>query len=322
MRSRAITPRMFWGLLKATYAEWNKDNVPRLGAALAYYTVFSLAPLLIIVIAIAGLAFGQEAAQGQIVDQIQGLVGRDGAEAIESMIEHARTKSTGIIATIIGVAMLLFGASGAFGQLQDALNTIWDVTPKPGRGVTGMVRDRLFSFVMVVGMGFLLLVSLVLSAAIAALAEYLNQWMASATLWQMVNIVLSLAIITLLFAMTYKVLPDVKLAWSDVWIGAGFTAVLFTIGKTLIGLYLGTSSIGSAYGAAGSIVIILIWVYYSAQILLFGAEFTYVYATSVGSGLKAADNAVVVGRKGEDTPPAAAPQDAEAAAQERYRRAA
>lgn len=326
MTRRASTPHAFWGLITQTYAEWTKDNVPRLGAALAYYTVFSLAPLLIIVIAIAGLAFGQEAAQGRIVGQIQGLVGTDGARAIETMIEHARTESTGVIATIIGLFTLLFGASGAFGQLQDALNTIWDVTPKPGRGFGGLIKDRFFSFLMVVGVGFLLLVSLVLSAAIAAVGEYLNQWMAgSAVFWQIVNTVISLAIITLLFAMTYKVLPDVKLGWSDVWVGAAFTAVLFTIGKLLIGLYLGKSGVGSTYGAAGSLVIILIWVYYSAQILLFGAEFTYVYAALYGSGVRVAENAVTVGRKtsgrGAEGAPDT-PEAAETAARERERRAA
>lgn len=326
MMRRASTLKAFWGLLTQTYTEWTNDNVPRLGAALAYYTVFSLAPLLIIVIAIAGLAFGREAAQGQIVGQIQGLVGIDGAQAIETMIEHARSKSTGIIAAIIGLFTLLFGASGAFGQLQDALNTIWDVTPKPGRGIWGLIKDRFFSFLMVVGVGFLLLVSLVLSAAIAAVGEYLNQWMASsAVFWQIVNTAVSLAIITLLFAMTYKVLPDVKLGWSDVWVGAAFTAVLFTIGKLLIGLYLGKSGVGSTYGAAGSLVIILIWVYYSAQILLFGAEFTYVYAAQYGSGVRVADNAVTVGRKASGPGTEGAPdtpEAAETAARERERRAA
>jgi membrane protein len=281
-------------LIKDTFAEWNEDKVSRLAAALAYYTIFSLAPLLIIAIAIAGLVFGQEAAQNQIVGQIQGLVGREGAEAIQAMILNASRPGAGIVATIFGVVTLLFGASGLFAQLQDALNTIWEVTPRP-RGIIGMIQDRFWSFSMVLGTGFLLLVSLILSAVLAGIATYLGSLMPGfVQLWTIVNFLVSFGVITILFALIYKVIPDAKVAWSDVWIGAIVTSFLFSIGRYLIGLYLGSSAIGSAYGAAGSFVIVLIWVYYSAQILLIGAEFTQVYATRYGSRIKPSKNAIPV----------------------------
>lgn len=284
-----------FGLLKETFNEWNEDKASRLAAALAYYTIFSLAPLLVIVIAIAGAVFGEEAARNQIVGQIQGLVGQQGAEAVQAMILNASKPGSGLIASIVGVVALLFGASGLFGQLQDALNTIWEVTPKPDRGLKGIIQDRFFSFTMVLGTGFLLLVSLVLSAALAAFGNYFGHLMPGmAELWQFVNFAVSFGVITLLFALIYRVLPDAKVAWGDVWIGAAVTALLFTIGRLLIGLYLGSSAIGSAYGAAGSLVVVLVWVYYSAQILLFGAEFTQVYATRYGSHIEPTKNAMRV----------------------------
>lgn len=282
-------------LLKATVADWQEDKASRLAAALAYYTVFSLAPLLVIVIAIAGLVFGPEAARGQIDNQLQGLLGRDGAEAVQTMIASANKPTTGIVASIINIVILLFGASGVFAQLQDALNTVWEVAPKPGRGIGNVVRSRFLSFSMVLGIGFLLLVSLVLSAGLAAVGAYLSQLLPGLDfLWQLVNFGISFGVITLLFAMIYKILPDAKVAWGDVWIGAAITSLLFTIGKALIGLYLGNASVGSAYGAAGSLVVLLIWVYYSAQILFFGAEFTQVYATKYGSRIVPTKNAVAV----------------------------
>jgi membrane protein len=282
-------------LLKATIADWQEDKASRLAAALAYYTVFSLAPLLVIVIAIAGLVFGPEAARDQIDNQLQSLLGRDGAEAAQTMIASANKPTTGIIASIINIAILLFGASGVFAQLQDALNTVWEVAPKPGQGIISVIRSRFLSFSMVLGIGFLLLVSLVLSAGLAAVGAYLSHLLPGLDfLWQIVNFVISFGVITLLFAMIYKILPDAKIAWGDVWIGAAITALLFTIGKFLIGLYLGNASVGSAYGAAGSLVVLLIWVYYSAQILFFGAEFTQVYATKYGSRIVPAKNAVAV----------------------------
>ncbi|MDB5033275.1 MAG: ribonuclease [Chlorobi bacterium] len=284
-----------WEMIKSTAVEWDKDKCPRLGAALSYYTLFSLAPVLVIAIAIAGMLFGDEAARGQIVEQLRGLVGVEGAKAVQTMLENARHPSDSIIATIIGFVTLLVGATGAFVELQDSLNTIWDVMAKPGRGIMGLLKDRLLSFGIVIGVGFLLLVSLVLSAALTALGTYLgNSFAGSALIWQGVNQVISFGVITLLFAMIYKILPDVELDWKDVWIGACVTSVLFTIGKFLIGLYLGNSSIASTYGAAGSVVVLLVWVYYTSQILLFGAEFTQVYAERFGTRIKPSKNAVAV----------------------------
>lgn len=285
--------KTIWSLLKETFTEWNTDKASRLAAALAYYTIFSLAPLLIIAIAIAGAVFGEEAARGEIVAQIQGLVGREGAQFIQTAIENASRPRAGSIASIISIAVLLFGASGLFAQLQDALNTIWEVQPKPGRGLIGIIRDRFLSFTMVLGVGFLLLVSLILSAVLAGVVNFLGDMLPGiGFLLQLANFVLSFAVTTLLFALIYKVLPDVKIAWGDVWIGAIITSLLFSFGRFLLGLYLGNSSFGSTYGAAGSVVIILVWVYYAAQILFFGAEFTQVYASRFGSRIVPDENAV------------------------------
>jgi membrane protein len=271
-------------LLKETFAKWNKDNVPRMGAAMAYYTVFSLAPLLLIAIGIAGVVFGQEAAQGAIMDQLRGLLGPTAAKAVEDMVANASTPSSGVLATIIGMVTLFIGASGAFGELQAALNTIWEVPERPNRGLLGLLKDRFLSMLMVIGTGFLLLVSLVLSAALAALGSFFGHLLpVPESVLQVLNFVLSFAVITLLFAMMYKILPDRPIGWNDVWLGAALTAFLFTIGKFLIGLYIGKANFTSSYGAAGSLVVILVWVYYSTQILLFGAEFTHVYAKARGS---------------------------------------
>ncbi|MEC4985281.1 MAG: YihY/virulence factor BrkB family protein [Oscillatoria sp. PMC 1076.18] len=271
-------------LFKETFQEWQEDKTPRLAAALAYYTVFSLAPLLIIAIAIAGAIFGEEAARGEIVGQIQGLVGQNGAEVIQTAIENANQPDLRNTASLISVIVLLFGASGVFAQLQDALNTVWEVKPKPGRGIKNFIRKRILSFSAVLGIGFLLMVSLVINAALAGLSTYLSDLVPGIDfLWQIVNFVLSFTIITFLFALLYKYLPDVHIKWNDVWIGAAITSLLFTIGKFVLGAYLGGGSFGSAYGAAGSLVIVLAWVYYSAQILFFGAEFTQVYARRYGS---------------------------------------
>lgn len=277
--------KVFWELLKETYDEWSNDNALRLGAALSYYMIFSLPPVLLIVIALAGFIFGEDAARGRIVEEIQGLIGRSGAEGVETMIRNAYKPEAGIIATIVGVVTLIIASTGVFAELQDALNTVWNVKPAEGRGILDILRVRLFSFIMIVGIGFLLLVSLVVSAGISALNDYVLQYQAdllSKTLLQIINLVVSLAISTGLFAMIYKLLPDVRIAWKDVWLGAFFTSMLFTIGKFAIGLYLGNSDIGSSYGAAGSMAIILFWVYYSSQILFFGAEFTQVYSRRFG----------------------------------------
>jgi membrane protein len=283
-------------LFKQTASEWMEDDAPSLGAALAYYTVFSLAPLMTIAIAIAGFFFGKEAAQGQIFDELRVLLGEEGGKAVQEMVQSANAQPTaGVIATIISVVVLLFGASGVFGQLQASLNTIWGVKPKPGRGVLGMIKDRLLSFGFTLVVGFLLLVSLLLTAGIALVANWVGGLMpGSETIAQILNIVLSLVMITLLFATIFKFLPDAKIAWRDVWIGAFLTALLFTIGKFALGLYLGKSGVASSYGAAGSLIVLLLWVYYSSQILFFGAEFTQVYANRFGSRVAPADNAVPV----------------------------
>jgi membrane protein len=281
-----------WQLLISTYAKWNQDHAPGLGAALAYYTVFSLAALLMIVIAIAGLVFGQEAAQGQMMGEIQGLVGEESAKAIQSMVEAARQPAAGILATVIASVVLLFGATGVFAQLQESLNIIWKVKEKPGEGLWKTLNDRVFSLLAVLGTGFLLLISLVISAGLSAVGATLEHLLPSPELLlQLINFVVSFAVVTLLFAMIYKLLPDKPIRWNDVWIGAGITSLLFTIGKFFIGLYLGKSDVGLAYGAAGSLVVILIWVYYASQIFLFGAEFTAVYAESRGSQLAPAPRA-------------------------------
>lgn len=267
-------------LLKASFTAWREDKAARLAAALAYYTIFSLAPLLVVTVAVAGLVFGDQAAQGQIVGEIEGTVGETAAAAIQEMIQNAgQHEASGIIATIVGLATLLLGASGVFNQLKDALNTIWDVQPDPNQGIWQTVKSRFLSFGMVLVVGFLLLVSLVISALLSAVGDFISSLLPSLPLLQALELLLSLAILTLLFALIFKVLPDVEVAWREVWVGALVTAVLFNTGKLFLSWYLANNSTASVYGAAGSVVLILLWVYYSAQILLFGAEFTQVYAS-------------------------------------------
>ncbi|MDX2214592.1 MAG: YihY/virulence factor BrkB family protein [Oculatellaceae cyanobacterium bins.114] len=278
-----------WRLLTETIAEWNKDKASQMAAALAYYTVFSLAPLLIIAIAVAGFFFGEEAARGEIVGQIKGLVGTDGATVIQTALEnsHRPGSNTDLIASLISIVVLIFGASGVFVQLQEALNEIWDVDPNAQKGVGNVVRKRAMSFAVVLSIGFLLLVSLVISAALSAINTFASELLPGfGFIWEWVNVLLSFAVTTLLFALIYKYLPDIEITWHDVWIGAILTSILFSIGRYLIGLYLGNSSFGSTYGAAGSLVILLAWIYYSVQILFFGAEFTQVYARRYGSQVK------------------------------------
>jgi membrane protein len=289
-----LQPAQLWTLFKDTITAWNNDKVPRHGAALAYYTVLSLVPLLVVIITMIGFIFGREVGQGYILGQIGSLVGPQSAEAIKDMIQRASEPSTGVIATVLATGTLLLGASGVFAQLQDSLNSIWGVKPKEGRGLWGLIRDRFLSVAALLGTGFLLLVSLALSAALAAFGKWFGGWLpAPEFVLQISELLISLAVITGLFALMFKVLPDAQVAWRDVWVGAALTALLFTVGKFAIGLYLGKSDVGSAYGAAGSLVIILIWVYYSTQILLFGAEFTQVYANKVGARIVPSDNAVV-----------------------------
>lgn len=290
-----LAPRDAWRLLRQTYDDWVEDKAPELGAALAFYTALSMAPLLVLTLAIVAYFFGDEAASGQLDRQVRGLVGEQGAEAVGDMIASADKPAQGVVAATLSFATLLFGASGVFGQLQSALNTIWEVQPKPGRGVWGFIRDRFFSFTMVLGVAFLLLVSLFLTTALASLSELLPQlpesleWVA-----RIVNFLASLVVFVVLFAMMFKLLPDVKMAWSDVWLGAVVTAALFAVGKLAIGLYLSHSSMASSYGVAGSFVVLLVWVFYSAQILFFGAELTQVYANRYGSRIEPAENAVPI----------------------------
>lgn len=291
-----MTVKEAFALLKKAAWDWFDDQAPTLGAALAFYTVFSLAPLLIITVSIAGLVFGREAAQGQIFDQLRSLVGEASAGAMQDVVENANsTPATGLVATLIGFVTLIVGASGVFGQMQTSLNFIWGVQSKPGRGILGLLQDRVLSFGFILVVGFLLLISLLLTTAIAFIAEWFGGIVPGIEmLIQAANAILSLAVITLLFAMIFKFLPDAKIAWRDVWIGALITAALFTVGKEVLGLYLGKSGVGSSYGAAGSLIVLLLWVYYSAQIVFFGAEFTKVYANRFGSHVIPAENAIAV----------------------------
>lgn len=284
-----------WRFLNELVALWQQRNVARLAAALAYYSAISIAPLLIIVLAIAGLAMGSKEAQQQLVVQMRGLVGEQGGQVVEMVIENADRPSLASLAGILGLFVLLWGATNVFVELQDALNTIWGVAPKPGRRLWITLRARLLSFAMVLVIGFLLLVSLVISTALTLLSNFLSGLLPGFDLfWLGVNFLISLGVITLLFGLLFKVLPDVIVAWRDVWLGAAVTALLFVVGKSLIGFYLGQQSFGSAYGAAGSLVVLLIWVFYSAQIVLVGAAFTQVYATQYGQGVEPSEQAQIV----------------------------
>lgn len=271
-----------WVMVKETFADYIDDNALSRGAAIAYYTVLSIGPLLVIAIAIAGLVFGQDAAQGAIVGQLKGLMGDQAAELIQTAIKSAANRKSGILATIIGIVTLLLTASGVFSELQATLNYIWKA--KAPSGVGGTLKARAASLGLVATLGFLLIVSLVISAALHALGEYVNGIIPGAALGlQIVNLVVSFLIVSALFAAIYKILPDRQLNWRDVVVGAFSTAVLFTIGKSLIGWYIGSSSMASSYGAASALVIVLLWIYYSSQIFLLGAEFTKVWAAHHGS---------------------------------------
>src|SRR5215207_3903795 len=275
-------------LLKLTYQGWKEDKASRLSAALAYYTIFSLAPLLIIIIAITGLFWQREVVQSQVMSQMEGLVGAEGRTFISDLLTSTSNPAKGIAATIIGIITLLFGALGVFNELHNALNTIWEVEEEETKGFLASIKKVIFSwllsFTMILGIGFLLLVSLVISAGLSAVQETIgNAIPVSEILLQLVNLVVSIGVITVLFALIFKFLPDAEIAWRDVWLGAFFTSVLFSLGKTLIGIYLGSSAIASSYGAAGSLVLLLVWIYYSGQILFFGAEFTQIYANQLGS---------------------------------------
>ena len=274
-----------WGLVRKTISAWIDDYAPSMGAALAYYTMFSIAPLLLIVIAVTGWFFGAEAARGEILAQLEGLMGRDGAMMIEGLIKSANDPAKSAFATATGVVLLLIGATTVFGELQDALDRIWraPVKVKSG-GIFKLLQTRLLAFGMIFGISFLLMVSLIVSAGLSALGKW---WAPLFAGWEvvahLVNFFASFALVTVMFALIYKFMPRVWVAWRDVWFGAAFTSLLFTIGKLLIGLYIGKSGVASVFGAAGSLVVLLLWVYYSAQIFLLGAEYTWVYAHELGS---------------------------------------
>jgi membrane protein len=283
-------------LFKNTANEWIQDKCPQLGAALAYFTVFSLAPLVLVLLAVFGLIFGGgDQARQKIIEQLQYLIDPSGIKVIRDIAANAAKPQAGIIATAIGVAVALFGASGVFGQLQDALNTVWGVKPKPGGGLMGFIRTRFLSFAMVGGVCFLLLVSLTVETLLRGFNRYLQNLMPGGDILALaLFLVFDVAVVILLFAMIFRYLPDAKIAWRDVWVGATLTAVLFALGKFVLGLYLGSGAAGSAYGAASSLITLLLWIYYAAQILLFGAEFTQVYANTYGTRVEPMEHAVKI----------------------------
>jgi membrane protein len=290
-----MSPKQIWRVLKESFGEWNRDNASRLAAALAYYTIFSIAPLLILVIAIAGLFFDATSVREQLMGQIQALVGTDGADFLRSVLDNANQpgEQSGWVASAISVGLLILGATGVLTQLQTALNVVWNVKAKPELGFWGVLRKRALSFGMLLGIGFVLLVSLMLSAIVAGFSSYLNNLAPGLdSAGQLLSFLVSFGVTTFVFALIYKFVPDVNISWGDVWFGGIVTALLFSLGKTLIGLYLGNNSFGSTYGAAGSVVILLVWVFYSAQILFFGAELTQVYARRYGSRITPNEYAV------------------------------
>jgi membrane protein len=287
--------KTLWEIVKETGQDWSKDNATRLAAALAYYTVLSIAPLLVLAVAVSGLVYGEDAARGQIASQLASVVGPEAGEGIQTVLSHAKSPDEGVIGGLVSIVVLLFGASGVFGELQSSLNEIWKVEPRPGLGIWGFLRKRFLSFTMVLGVAFLLLVSLVLSALLSGLGERFSDLLpGGAWFWEIINFAVSFAIITVLFGLIYKVVPDVDIQWKDVAMGAAVTALLFAIGKFGLGLYLGRASVSSPYGAAGSLIVFVIWVYYAAQILFMGAEFTQVYARHRGSRIAPSDHAVPI----------------------------
>jgi membrane protein len=290
-----------WELLKLTFSEWMNDNTFEWSAALAFYTIFSIAPVLLIAVGVASFFLAPETATTRIVDEMEKLVGAQGANAVRQVIESSRGFGKGLWAVSVGIVTLIMGATAVFGELQSALNRIWDVEAKPDRGVImSLIVDRLRSFSIAVCVGFLLLVSLVISAVISGLQNYMNNWLPGVPwVWQTANAVASFFVVAALFAMIYKFLPDVVISWRDVWVGAAVTALLFSAGKYLIGIYLGRTATASAFGAAGSLVVLLFWVYYSALISFLGAEFTQVYARRYGPGIRPKQHAVRVGRKSD-----------------------
>ena len=300
MAKRASFFSNSFGLFKQTFSEWLEDKAPQLGAALAYYTVFSLAPLVLVLLAIIGLLFRNDpgGAWNKITEQMSYFLDKSAVEVVQNIAQKAAQPNKSVLATVIGVVLALFGASGVFGQLQDALNTVWGVKAKPGAGIWGFLRSRFLSFAMVGGICFLLLVSLSLESLLKGFSHYVQSVLpggiviALAVYW-----VFDLAVVILLFAVIFKFLPDAEIRWRDVWIGAAITAIFFAIGKWALGLYLGSGSAASAYGAASSLITLLLWVYYSSQILLFGAEFTQVYANRAGREIEPAEHAIRIESK-------------------------
>ena len=309
-----------WKTLRQTATEFMDDEALRLSAALSYYATFSLAPLLLIAIAVAGWVLGDEAVRGQVDEHLRGSLGAAGATALQDMIAHARKPEKNVVASVLGVTMLLFGAGGVFGQLQEALNTVWGVKRRSGRGLKGLLKDRFLSFAMVLGTGFLLLTSMIASAILQGLSDYVGSILSlPPAVWAVISGVVSFLVIAALFAAIFKLLPDVKIAWSDVLPGAVFTAVLFTIGKTVMAWYLGREATASAYGATGALAIVLLWVYYSSIILLFGAEFTQVATVARGRSILPDRDAVLVNETDENPEaPATAPSPAPVMAAESH----
>jgi membrane protein len=300
MAKRASFFSNSFGLFKQTSSEWLEDKAPQLGAALAYYTVFSLAPLILVLLAIVGLVFRNDpgGAWNKITEQMSFFLDKSAVEVVQNIAQKAAQPNKSLLTTVIGILLALFGASGVFGQLQDALNTIWGVKAKPGGGIWGFLRSRFLSFAMVGGVCFLLLVSLTLESVLKGFSHYIQGVLPGGIVIAItVYWIFDLAVVILLFAAIFKFLPDVKIQWRDVWIGAAMTAIFFAIGKWALGLYLGSGSAASAYGAASSLITLLLWVYYSSQILLFGAEFTQVYACRAGRGVAPDEHAIRVETK-------------------------
>ena len=279
-----IKPATAWSLARETMSSWSDDYAASMGAALAYYTMFSIAPLLLIVISLAGLFFGEQAARGEILDQLEGLMGVEGAHAVQALLASVNEPKAGILATLFGVGALVIGATTVIGELQNALDRIWRAPRRTDQGgIAKWIHSRLTSLGMIMGIGFLLMVSLLASAALAAVQRWFGRWIALGGLASAVDFVVSFGFITVAFAMIYKLVPRVRVEWRDVWIGAVVTSLLFTVGKMAIGLYIGRSAVASTFGAAASLVAMVVWVYWSAQIFLLGAEFTWVYARRCGS---------------------------------------
>ena len=279
-----MRPTALYRLLKETVSQWSDDHAPMLGAALAYYGVFSLGPLLLVVISMAGFLLGKEAAQQDVFELLRGAVGEQGAQALSLLLANAFRPGHGAIATLVGLVSLLMGAAGVFGQLQDALNMIWKTPPRPDRGIWGMVWDQVLQVSMVLAVGFLLMLTLVMSTLLSALSTRLSHWLPGVNqLWHVTQLGLTFAFVTLVFGLLFKYLPNVRLHWKDIWIGALTTALLFTLGEFAIGLYLALAAPASIYGAASSLVALMLWMYYSAQVFFFGVEMTKVYAHRHGS---------------------------------------